>query len=142
MCQVVFVRCGSAKAGEKSFLFGNEEDTVELWADRAFKKMEQMYISYGQKSNAELLLLYGFCLDRNPFNSVEVRSLLVSSTTRRVLVLNLKPAVLIQISVGLKQDEEDDPSGNLFKEKIDFLLASGRGDFRGAGLVFPLYNDR
>ena len=32
----------------------------------------QVYISYGPKSNADLLLLYGFSLDRNPFNSVEV----------------------------------------------------------------------
>lgn len=33
----------------------------------------QVYISYGPKSNADLLLLYGFCLDRNPFNSVEIK---------------------------------------------------------------------
>lgn len=32
----------------------------------------QVYISYGPKSNADLLLLYGFCLDRNPYNSVEI----------------------------------------------------------------------
>ncbi|CAM9474308.1 unnamed protein product, partial [Chrysoparadoxa australica] len=31
-----------------------------------------VYISYGPKSNADLLLLYGFSLDRNPFNSVEL----------------------------------------------------------------------
>ena len=43
-----------------------------VFADRPFKKMEQFFISYGQKSNAELLLLYGFSLDRNPFNSVEI----------------------------------------------------------------------
>lgn len=32
----------------------------------------QVYISYGPKSNADLLLLYGFSLDRNPYNSVDV----------------------------------------------------------------------
>lgn len=31
-----------------------------------------MYISYGPKGNADLLLLYGFSLDRNPYNSVEL----------------------------------------------------------------------
>lgn len=32
-----------------------------------------MYISYGPKGNADLLLLYGFSLDRNPYNSVDVQ---------------------------------------------------------------------
>lgn len=35
--------------------------------------MEQVYISYGPKANGDLLLLYGFCLDRNPYNSVEIK---------------------------------------------------------------------
>ena len=29
-------------------------------------------MSYGQKSNADLLLLYGFALDRNPHNTVSL----------------------------------------------------------------------
>lgn len=64
----------NAQTGEKiaGGLFGQEDDTVVVFADRPFKKMEQFFISYGQKSNAELLLLYGFSLDRNPFNSVEI----------------------------------------------------------------------
>ena len=45
-------------------------DEVVLFADRSYKKFEQVFISYGPKSNADLLLLYGFALDRNPFNSV------------------------------------------------------------------------
>ena len=28
-----------------------------------------VFINYGEKSNADLLLLYGFSLDRNPFNA-------------------------------------------------------------------------
>ena len=36
----------------------------------------QVLVSYGQKSNAELLLLYGFVVDRNLFDEVE----LISST--------------------------------------------------------------
>ena len=64
---------------------------------QAFKKMEQVFISYGQKSNAELLLLYGFSLDRNPFNAVE-------------------------ISVGLSRDDEDDPDGSLYEEKVGQMI--------------------
>ena len=78
----------NAQQGEMSF-FSREEDQVVLFADRPFKKMEQFLISYGQKSNAELLLLYGFSLDRNPFNSVEIsvglRALLQQRTSIYVL---------------------------------------------------------
>ena len=60
-----------ARKGERPLPWAErEDDDVILYADRAYKKFEQLYISYGQKSNAELLLLYGFALDRNPFNSV------------------------------------------------------------------------
>ena len=58
------------ESGDWLFKTGKEE--VILYADRAYRKMEQIYISYGPKSNAELLLLYGFALERNPFNSVDV----------------------------------------------------------------------
>lgn len=52
--------------------FFTKTDEVAVYADRSYKKMEQVYISYGPKSNADLLLLYGFSLDRNPYNSVDV----------------------------------------------------------------------
>jgi hypothetical protein len=32
----------------------------------------QVFINYGEKGNADLLLLYGFALDRNPFDSVDI----------------------------------------------------------------------
>lgn len=54
------------------WLFKTGEEEVILFADRGYRRMEQIYISYGPKSNAELLLLYGFALERNPFNSVDV----------------------------------------------------------------------
>ncbi|TFJ81448.1 hypothetical protein NSK_007409 [Nannochloropsis salina CCMP1776] len=60
---------------EKPFKMFNPirgEEVITIYADKDYKKMEQVYISYGPKSNADLLLLYGFCLDRNPFNSVDL----------------------------------------------------------------------
>ena len=81
-----------AQLGKKS-IFGDEQDKIVVFADRTFKKMEQIFVSYGQKSNAELLLLYGFSLDRNPFNAVE-------------------------ISIRLTQDKDDDPDGSLYAEKV------------------------
>ena len=39
-----------------------------LFADRAYKQFDQIFISYGPRPNSDLLLLYGFALDRNPFN--------------------------------------------------------------------------
>lgn len=48
------------------------KEEVALYADRSYKKFEQVFISYGEKSNADLLLLYGFALEKNPFNSVDI----------------------------------------------------------------------
>ena len=50
----------------------SDEWEVVLYADRAFAKDDQVLVSYGQKSNAELLLLYGFVVDRNLFDEVEL----------------------------------------------------------------------
>ena len=61
-----------AREVPKAFPWEEKEDEVVLFADRAYKKFEQVFISYGPKSNADLLLLYGFALDRNPFNSVDL----------------------------------------------------------------------
>merc|ERR1712157_258424 len=55
-----------------TWIYKFQEEEVILYADRSYRKMEQIYISYGPKSNADLLLLYGFALERNPFNSVDV----------------------------------------------------------------------
>ena len=45
---------------------------VVLYADRNYARNDQVLISYGQKSNAELLLLYGFVVDRNLFDQVHL----------------------------------------------------------------------
>jgi histone-lysine N-methyltransferase SETD3 len=42
----------------------------------------QVLITYGQKSNAELVLLYGFVIDRNRFDEVELRVSLASDDPR------------------------------------------------------------
>lgn len=52
--------------------FLSKTENVALYTDRAYKQFEQVFINYGEKSNADLLLLYGFSLDRNPFNAVDV----------------------------------------------------------------------
>lgn len=41
------------------------ERSVVVRADRYINKYEQIYISYGRKSNAQLLMLYGFSMERN-----------------------------------------------------------------------------
>lgn len=45
---------------------------VTLYTDRPYSRMDQVYVTYGPKSNADLLLLYGFVVDRNPYDSVEI----------------------------------------------------------------------
>ena len=60
----------------------SQQREVVLYADRAYAKNDQVLISYGQKSNAELLLLYGFVVDRNLFDEVEVTVSLDESDPR------------------------------------------------------------
>lgn len=85
------------ESGDWLFKTGDEE--VILFADRGYRRMEQVYISYGPKSNADLLLLYGFAVERNPFNSVDVT-----------------------VSISRKSLNEDP----LLEEKIEFLKNVGR----------------
>ena len=52
--------------------FISKTEEVAVYADRPYKKFEQVFINYGEKGNADLLLLYGFALERNPFNAVDI----------------------------------------------------------------------
>lgn len=82
--------------------------------------MEQVYISYGQKSNAELLLLYGFALERNPYNAVDVTVSIAPRTAA---------------AAAADEGVEEDP---LAQEKVDFLRSAGRDQT----VDFPCYADR
>ena len=104
------------------WLFKTGEEEVILFADRGYRRMEQIYISYGQKSNAELLLLYGFAVERNPFNSVDVTVSINPRTSSFIKELN-------------DDSVEVDP---LAEEKIEFLRLVGRENT----VDFPCYADR
>lgn len=49
-----------------------DRKVVALYTDRPYNKMDQVFVTYGPKSNSDLLLLYGFVSDRNPYDSVEL----------------------------------------------------------------------
>jgi histone-lysine N-methyltransferase SETD3 len=104
------------------WLFKTGEEEVILYADRSYRRMEQIYISYGPKSNAELLLLYGFAVERNPFNSVDVTVSIAPRTSSFVKELN----------------NENIPVDPLADEKIAFLESVGRDNT----VDFPCYADR
>lgn len=106
------------------WLFKSGEEEVILYADRGYRRMEQVFISYGQKSNADLLLLYGFAVERNPFNSVDVT---VSIAPRTAKVVESLTEQDINVDV--------DP---LADEKIAFLEKVGRE----STVDFPCYADR
>lgn len=55
----------------ESVLLSPEREVI-LYADRPYAVNDQVLISYGQKANSELLLLYGFVVDRNVFDEVEI----------------------------------------------------------------------
>lgn len=104
-----------------SWLLKDGDQEVILYADRGYRKMEQIYISYGPKSNAELLLLYGFALERNPYNSVDV-------------TVSIRPKAHKMI-LDSQSEQDIDP---LADEKIAFLQRVGRE----ATVDFPCYADR
>ena len=106
------------------WLFKTGEEEVTLYADRGYRKMEQIYISYGPKSNADLLLLYGFALERNPFNSVDVTVSIAPRTKE-----------LVKAAFDENANVEIDP---LAEEKIQFLERVGRSNT----VDFPCYADR
>mmetsp|Transcript_34095 Transcript_34095/g.40800 ORF Transcript_34095/g.40800 Transcript_34095/m.40800 type:complete len:257 (+) Transcript_34095:1-771(+) len=100
--------------------------------------MEQIYISYGPKSNADLLLLYGFALERNPYNSVDV-TVSIAPQTETTIQKRLTAEKARRVEEGLDPDDlpviEPDP---LAEEKIAFLSAVGRSNT----VDFPCYADR
>lgn len=55
---------------QSEFLTGDKY--VALYTDRPYSKMDQVFVTYGPKSNAELLVSYGFLVDRNPYDAVEL----------------------------------------------------------------------
>jgi hypothetical protein len=48
------------------------EKYVSLYTDRPYNKMDQVFVTYGPKSNAELLVSYGFLVERNPYDAVDL----------------------------------------------------------------------
>lgn len=104
------------------WLFKTGEEEVILYADRRYRRMEQIYISYGPKSNADLLLLYGFAVERNPFNSVDVTVSIAPRTASFVAELN----------------DENIPVDPLAEQKLAFLEQVGRDNT----VDFPCYADR
>jgi histone-lysine N-methyltransferase SETD3 len=117
------------ETGDWLFKTGDEE--VILYADRGYRRMEQIYISYGPKSNADLLLLYGFALERNPFNSVDV-TVSIAPRTKELVQSVLENA---KENPDFDMNAEIDP---LAQEKLDFLDRAGRSNT----VDFPCYADR
>ncbi|GFH62099.1 hypothetical protein CTEN210_18575 [Chaetoceros tenuissimus] len=117
------------ETGDWLFKTGGEE--VILYADRGYRRMEQIYISYGPKSNADLLLLYGFALERNPFNSVDV-TVSIAPRTKELVQSVLEN---VKENPEFDMNAEIDP---LAQEKLDFLDRAGRSNT----VDFPCYADR
>lgn len=115
------------------WLFKTGEEEVILYADRGYRRMEQIYISYGPKSNADLLLLYGFALERNPFNSVDV-TVSLAARTKQIMAKNEE-----NVHYSSSDDGGDTAAADpLLEEKIEFLKKVGRSNT----VDFPCYADR
>ena len=124
------------ESGDWLFKTGKEE--VVLYADRSYRKMEQIYISYGPKSNAELLLLYGFALERNPFNSVDVTVSIQSLLGTKNKKNDSGDDDSDDTATSDDMDDIDTTTDPLAEEKLDFL----RNVKRDTTVDFPCYADR
>jgi len=56
----------------KSIPFSNNIE-IAMYSDRSYNKFDQIFTTYGPKTNLELLILYGFSSERNPFEAYEIR---------------------------------------------------------------------
>lgn len=62
----------SSYIDSKKITFSKNNEII-MYADKDYNKFDQIFTTYGQKTNLELLVLYGFILERNPFDSIELR---------------------------------------------------------------------
>lgn len=120
------------------WLFKTGEEEVVLYADRGYRKMEQIYISYGPKSNADLLLLYGFALERNPFNSVDVTVSIKPKTAAEATKEAFAAATAAADGDDSDENKDMREVDPLAEEKMEFLRRVGRD----ATVDFPCYADR
>jgi Rubisco LSMT substrate-binding/SET domain len=122
-----FSQCYIDARESGDWLFKTGEEEVIIFADRGYRRMEQIYISYGPKSNAELLLLYGFAVERNPYNSVDVTVSIAPRTESMLRKIYGDDINIDEMYV--------DP---LAEEKLQFLESVGRENT----VDFPCYADR
>ena len=87
--------------------------------------MEQIYISYGAKSNADLLLLYSFVLEWNLYNSGNV-TMSIAPQTEKAIHRRLEKKKR-RVEEGLDAEEILVTGADLLTdEKVAFWSAMGR----------------
>lgn len=133
----------------------SDEKYVCLFTDRPYSQMDQAFVTYGPKSNGELLLLYGFITDRNPYDSVELdvsvsesdplyerkqKYMLesgVEGTASFPLYRDRYPMELIEFlrfCVSDEEEFEDSDFGGFINEKNETLVANALMDACKAAL--------
>ncbi|CAO3641419.1 unnamed protein product [Mucor fragilis] len=91
------------KTGFNNARLFHEADSLQMKAIKDIKQGEQIYNTYGDLCNADLLRKYGFTDDKNEFDLVELDG----------------PLIVEHCNADQKQDEE------LVERKIDFLMEEG-----------------
>lgn len=64
--------CNHSLSPNASWELDSESKTISLVSSREIQADEEVTISYGQKSNCELLFIYGFAIEENPLNSFSI----------------------------------------------------------------------
>ncbi|GJP54374.1 hypothetical protein CLOM_g13471, partial [Closterium sp. NIES-68] len=105
--------------------YDEEQQVVEITADRDYEPGEQVLVSYGDLSNGVLALDFGFTVADNPHDSVEMCVLISSSTTPHNAPLNEAKRCLLVEAQLLPSDTASGASFVL--KRIQTPASDGRG---------------
>jgi protein-histidine N-methyltransferase len=64
--------------------YSSSSDSLEFKSEVAIAKGEQVYINYGRYSNCHLLRLYGFAMQDNPYDSIDIWATMRYSCTASI----------------------------------------------------------
>ncbi|CAI5531578.1 unnamed protein product [Closterium sp. Naga37s-1] len=105
--------------------YDEEQQAIEIIADRDYEPGEQVLVSYGDLSSGVLALDFGFTVPNNPHDSVELCVLITSSSTPHDAQLNeAKRRLLVEAQLL----PCDSASGACFVlKRIDTPASDGRG---------------
>jgi hypothetical protein len=91
----------------------------------SYEKGEMITFTYGNRSNAFLLLFYGFCVPGNKYDSVTIQVNRVLKTAEKQNLTKMIPAfVLSDIALKRRQEFKESNSGSKIAAYLDSQVSN------------------